>query len=38
MRLQPMPVSPIDDKGETPENQLLQLRAWRARMGYLPIR
>jgi DNA invertase Pin-like site-specific DNA recombinase len=27
-----------DDKGQTPENQLLQLRAWCARMGYPVIR
>jgi DNA invertase Pin-like site-specific DNA recombinase len=27
-----------DDKGQTPENQLLQLRAWCARMGYSVVR
>jgi DNA invertase Pin-like site-specific DNA recombinase len=27
-----------DDKGQTPDNQLLQLRAWCARMGYPVVR
>jgi DNA invertase Pin-like site-specific DNA recombinase len=27
-----------DDKGQTPDNQLLQLRAWCERMGYLVVR
>jgi predicted site-specific integrase-resolvase len=27
-----------DDKGQDPENQLLQLRAWCARMGYPVVR
>ena len=27
-----------DDKGQTPDNQLLQLRAWCERMGYPVVR